>query len=441
MYEPSESDDESKHEQDSDLNSRRMDESSSYEQDVPINHEENSKSKTGDTPGEDTSMKMSSSEHQTEVDQDEVRKQYNIEEHKYPLEYRKYLKIRETDIEKLIRQKSNCFGNFGVSLFWEEKIILTIKYLQFISLTYIAFIEYWPYDFDQALGNVYAAMGFNFIYVESGYYKFIVEEDRYNYNIAAWLLTFALIFALGSLIILIPKLRHEFKHSKTLFKKWAFNVGEILYLPLIMNTIPMLACQYKTIKNGFQQHECKGASGYIYIVIAIGIIFLALVYNVTIGYMILKRKISYRHKDHKMYVKRKELEYVLEISDNWRKQSFFMFSSFKGTKLRMFFKPFWNLVLLFLVCAHAWGENNMENKSIIFSGTLTALFVIVLAIRPYRCASTNFLLIFQVMHIAGPVFFVTQSIRGMQHGLLVNYYFSICIYLMIGIFCGSQVLV
>jgi len=84
-------------------------------------------------------------------------------------------------------------------------------------------------------------------------------------------------------------------------------------------------------------------------IIAIVIIAIALIYNLAIGYMILKRKISYRQKDHNSYVKRKELEYVLEISDNWRKQSFFMFSSFKGTKLRMYFKPFYNMTLLFLV--------------------------------------------------------------------------------------------
>lgn len=157
--------------------------------------------------------------------------------------------------------------------------------------------------------------------------------------------------------------------------------------------------------------------------------------------MILKRKISYRQKDHKAYVKRKELEYVLEISDNWRKQSFFMFSSYKGTKLRMFFKPFWNLILLLLVCVHAFGETNMKNKANIFMGVLIGFFVIILFIRPYRCASTNFLLIFQLMHIIAPVCMVSLLIGGMENGILVNKYFSLSIYGIIGIFGFCQLLV
>jgi len=33
------------------------------------------------------------------------RKLFNPEEPKYPLEYKKYLKVRETNIEELIKQK------------------------------------------------------------------------------------------------------------------------------------------------------------------------------------------------------------------------------------------------------------------------------------------------------------------------------------------------
>jgi len=60
---------------------------------------------------------------------------------------------------------------------------------------------------------------------------------------------------LVSLVVFIKPIRHEFKHSKTLLKKWAFNIGELIYLPLIMNLIPMLTCNHRTIKNGFQLHK------------------------------------------------------------------------------------------------------------------------------------------------------------------------------------------
>lgn len=127
---------------------------------------------------------------------------YNPEEHKYPLEYQKYLKMRNTDIDKLINFKVNCFGNFGISLFWEEKIILFIRYVQLLSLVYIAFIEYWPEDFDKNYGNLFVLMGFNFIYYDEGYYDLIVEDDRYFYNVAAWVLLSIFLCGLASLVLL-----------------------------------------------------------------------------------------------------------------------------------------------------------------------------------------------------------------------------------------------
>jgi len=45
--------------------------------------------------------------------------------------------MREIDIEALIRRKKNCFNNFGISLFWEEKIIIFIRYLQLYSMIYV----------------------------------------------------------------------------------------------------------------------------------------------------------------------------------------------------------------------------------------------------------------------------------------------------------------
>lgn len=117
----------------------------------------------------------------------------------------------------------------------------------------------------------------------------------------------------------------------------------------------MLACEHRTIKNGFQLHKCeKYGMNYLFKLLAIGVIMLAMLYNIGLIYLILKRKISYREKDHNRYIKRKELEYVLELSDNWRKQSFFVFSSFKGSKLRLYFKPVYNIFLLFLVSSHAF---------------------------------------------------------------------------------------
>lgn len=133
--------------------------------------------------------------------------------------------------------------------------MLFFRYIQVLSLTYIAFYEWWPYDFVSLMGDYFSGFGCNFIYLNNGFYDFIVDDTRYLYNILAWLALLVVITIFACMIIFINKLRHEFKHSKTLLKKWAFNFGELVYLPIIMNLIPMLACEYKTIKNGYQQHK------------------------------------------------------------------------------------------------------------------------------------------------------------------------------------------
>lgn len=223
----------------------------------PYNKNENSYEKANEQEEglDETSLKMTGSESQTQIDPIEKKKKFNIEEVKYPLNYKKYLKVRETNIDTLIKEKVNCFGNFGVSLFWEEKIILFIRYLQLWSLTYIAFIEYWPFNFNRDMANPLFGVGFNFIYLEDGFYKFIEKYNRYAYNIVAWILMFILVSIITVTIVRVKKFRHEFKHSKTLFKKWSFNLLELLYIPMFGNLIPFLTCDYITTKNGFNLHK------------------------------------------------------------------------------------------------------------------------------------------------------------------------------------------
>ena len=38
----------------------------------------------------------------------------------------------------------NCLGNMPVSLFWEEKIVLVIRFLQFYGFFLLIFFEEWP---------------------------------------------------------------------------------------------------------------------------------------------------------------------------------------------------------------------------------------------------------------------------------------------------------
>jgi len=64
------------------------------------------------SPMDDTTPQVKETESNTDIESVQVdpiqkRKKYNPEEPKYPLEYRKYFKLRETNIENLIKEKSN----------------------------------------------------------------------------------------------------------------------------------------------------------------------------------------------------------------------------------------------------------------------------------------------------------------------------------------------
>mmetsp|Transcript_11575 Transcript_11575/g.17491 ORF Transcript_11575/g.17491 Transcript_11575/m.17491 type:complete len:83 (+) Transcript_11575:598-846(+) len=41
-------------------------------------------------------------------------------------------------------QTTNCLNNYEVSLFWEEKLALILRFLQFYSFLLLIFYEQWP---------------------------------------------------------------------------------------------------------------------------------------------------------------------------------------------------------------------------------------------------------------------------------------------------------
>jgi hypothetical protein len=116
---------------------------------------------------------------------------------------------------------------------------------------------------------------------------------------------------------------------------------------------------------------------------------------------------------------RRELEYVLEISESWRKQSFFIFSSFKGSKLRMLYKPMYNFMLLLIVCFHSYMGEMMETKGLCIGITLIVMLLYLIAFRPYRCTITNLFAIFTTAHILVVAAFGYVKATGLRHGLLV----------------------
>jgi hypothetical protein len=112
-------------------------------------------------------------------------------------------------------------------------------------------------------------------------------------------------------------------------------------------------------------------------------VLIGFAYIVIQAYMITYRKVSFKQKNHDDYVLRRELEYVLEISESWRKQSFFLFSSFKGSKLRMFFKPAYNFMVLLLISFHAYLGDYVAMKGLLMVIVIAIMLLYMIFFRPF----------------------------------------------------------
>ena len=94
----------------------------------------------------------------------------------------------------------NWFGNVSVSLYWEEKVLLSIRYLQLLSLIFVSIYEDWPYQMRQDFEKFIFVAGFNFVYLK-GYYEIIEDINLYMRNTYIWIASFTVLIAVLALIL------------------------------------------------------------------------------------------------------------------------------------------------------------------------------------------------------------------------------------------------
>lgn len=156
----------------------------------------------------------------------------------------------------MAKKKTNCCGNFSVSMFWEEKLLLLVRTTTLLGFVYIAFYEQWPDVKNEYVEKGIWVMGFNFILFYKDYHELIVERKPHLYNLAAWLVALVIIALLGLCIGCAKKVRKELKHATAWLKRWMFNIMELMFLPVLANTVPYAACTQASTNNAFTLHEC-----------------------------------------------------------------------------------------------------------------------------------------------------------------------------------------
>lgn len=80
-------------------------------------------------------------------------------------------------------------------------------------------------------------------------------------------------------------------------------------------------------------------------------LIIGLLYNVGIAWHLYREKISNMLNEE--YIRKKEIEFVVDISEMWLTRHFFLFSSFKSDVFKMYHRVIFNFLQLGLCILHA----------------------------------------------------------------------------------------
>lgn len=267
--------------------------------------------------------------------------------------------------------RPNCFGNLPVSLFWEEKLILIIKFYQLLGFTVILFFEEWPSQYQALSGyfcaatlNIYMVLGKN-SYGGDGatakqtQYYFMLEN--FDPNFWTYLYHYSglvAIILIGVLMFFNKKINNwsliqigRQVQFFNMFKLYMWLV-EIVQFPILINLVQTGVCKYSTDKILYQSVNCYNRDNWTWLTktipaqiigydeddIDMGSIkaimywmtFSAgatiLIYNLVVLAHIYSESVSIVKSER--YIIKKEVEFCLGISYNWLTSYFFYFSSF-----------------------------------------------------------------------------------------------------------------
>jgi hypothetical protein len=161
---------------------------------------------------------------------------------------------------------------------------------------------------------------------------------------------------------------------------------ELMYLPLLLNIVNFGLCQYTSGKDSVivinpNKDLSVGAHTIMWVTVLVSLI-LGLVYNAALGVHLYREKISNMLNEE--YIRKKEIEYVADVSEMWLTRHFHLFSSFKSDFFKMYHRIIYNCVQLLLVIFHAVLPQSTTKIGLIMA-TFAVFTLYIMATRPYRC--------------------------------------------------------
>lgn len=232
------------------------------------------------------------------------------------------------------------------------------------------------------------------------------------------------VFILATLLSKTLNFRLITSRKRLYFFKWLAFFIELIFLPLLLNIVHYGICQYTSSKDSvivvnLNRDFPLWGSTVMWVSVLTSLI-LGVLYIAFLAWHLYREKISNMLNEE--YIRKKEIEFVVNISEMWVTRHFYLFSSFKSDFFKMYHRVLFNLFQLILVVFHAVLPQGTAKIGLIMA--LFAIFLgYIMLTRPYRCQYTNLLVFLLAATQLVNTFVLLLKISGLKSALFVDTYY------------------
>jgi hypothetical protein len=283
-------------------------------------------------------------------------------------------------IHQYLRTKCVKWSKLEVSMFWTEKFFIIIQSIQLYSLIFAVNYPNWPIQWKKFYSYTYLSLTAGdlgtIIYSKSQSTSIFQVSYSFFWVFVTVILTFVLIILQSNTVF--PRM------ARSVLLKYYTSIIDILYIPISFMTVPTIFCQYSSCAVSLSQI-------FISLLTFTGSGMYLLGYPMYLVYKIYKECLISHPKDHEDIIKSREIEYTLEINKTWLFDCYYLFSSYRRSMFRVYFRPLYLLMVLLITAVHTMFYENYPSKLGLLTSIILFLSTYITVFPVYRCYSSCFL--------------------------------------------------
>ncbi|OWF42111.1 uncharacterized protein LOC110461556 [Mizuhopecten yessoensis] len=301
----------------------------------------------------------------------------------------------------------------GVSLVWQDAILLTLDFLQIFALIQSMALR-WTYSSDW-LAKAYFFFLFNldvweftklhkniWIDLKSYYTPSTSVPLSYWYIAVGW---FSVVAGLALLFVAFyaflkvhqpRRLGNKLAWVRRIF----FFLVQVLTLPLGTTIAHLCQCTDANRVDVMNEIVCFTGMHWLYVTFGIIIaVFLFVVFPVYIVFKVRRESVGSCSKHHESFLLLKESEYKIGLSKAWLYSDMYLYSSFRFWGI--YHRVIIQIVKMILLIIYVATFKNIVTQAWTLAAFLAIFFVLFLFIRPYRLTSFNVMLVMSYLVLFG----------------------------------------